>query len=163
MKRGTIISVSVCAVLIAGLTFGLPNVNIEKSDLVSGGQRAIVLVGPSSLVGVENNGRSILSNERSDLRVQKERKPRVNRFDMATVDFDEYIKITNVGRSTITIQNVLINGKEHCVRLGTTSNLEPPVTLLDMGGWANLRFVCSGAIVEAKVGTDHGNATYSWK
>ena len=63
----------------------------------------------------------------------------------------------------MTIRNVLINGKEHCAKLGNVSDLEPPVTLLDMGGWSNLRFVCSGAIADVKIVTDPGNATCSFK
>jgi hypothetical protein len=163
MKRRTIISLSVCSVFIAGLTFAVPNATNDNNDLVSDGQRAIVLVGPSTVADVKNDRSSLLPNKQPDLRVEKETKPRVNIFGMSTGGFDEYVKLTNVGRSRITILNVLLNEKEHCAKLGTVSNFEPPVTLDDMGGWSSLRFVCSGEIVEAKVETDRGNATYSWR
>lgn len=123
----------------------------------------IVLGGLWVLGGFENDGSSMLQNEQPDLRVEKDRKPRVNNFGMPTGYFDEYVKVTNVGRSNIKIRNVLINDKEHCAKVGDVSKFEPPLTLLDMGGWSSFRFVCSGAIVEAKVETDHGNATYSWR
>jgi len=123
---------------------------------------AIIFGGLGVLGGFKNDGSAITLTERPTLLVEREKKPRVNNFGMPTGNFDEYVKFTNVGRSGITIRNVLINDKEHCAKLGST-NLEPPVTLFEMGGWSSLRFVCAGVMVEAKIETDRGNATYSWR
>jgi len=82
---------------------------------------------------------------------------------MPAAGFDEFVKLTNVGRSTLTIRNVLVNDMKHCAQLGEVSKFEPPLTLLDMGGWATLRIVCPGAIAKVTVETNHGSAIYSWK
>lgn len=125
---------------------------------------AIILGGMWGSGGFKSSGIKsgivISPNKQPDLRVEKEQKPRIDIFGMPTGGFDEYVKFTNVGRSRITIQNVLINDKEHCAKLGP---FEPPVTLIDMGGWSSLRFACSGRIAVVRVETDRGNATYSWR
>jgi hypothetical protein len=124
---------------------------------------ATALGGLWVLGGFRHDESSILPNEQPELRVEKDRRPRVNILGMPTGGFEDYVKFTNVGRSRIAIHNVLVNEKEHCAKLGNFSNYEPPVTLFDVGGWSSFRFVCSGAIAEVRVVTDHGNATYSWR
>jgi hypothetical protein len=107
--------------------------------------------------GFENEWHPISPNQQPDLLVEKELMPRLGHFGRPTGDFDEYVRFTNVGRTSIVIWNVLINDKEHCAKLGA---FEPPVTLFYMGGWSSLRFICPGHIAGVKVTTDHGNAIY---
>jgi len=117
----------------------------------------VILGALRAMGGFKNEWRSISPNEQPDLLVEKELMPRLGHFGRPTGDFDEYVRFTNVGRSSIVIWNVLINDKEHCAKLGA---FEPPVTLFHMGGWSSLRFVCPGHIAGVSVKTDHGNATY---
>lgn len=86
----------------------------------------IVFGGLWVLGGFENDGSSMLQNEQPDLRVEKDRKPRIKNFLMPTGYFDECVKATNVGRSNITIRNVLINDKEHWAKLGDVSKFDRP-------------------------------------
>lgn len=124
---------------------------------------AIVLGGLRALSGFNGEAISIALVGRADLLVEKDRTPWSNQVGMPAGGFGEYLKLTNVGRSAITIRNVLINDMEHCARLGDATKFEPPLTLLDMGGWATLRVVCPGAIAKVTVETNHGSTTYSWK
>ena len=163
MKRRTIISISVCAALTAGLTLGRPNAYTGKSHFAAVGQRAALIDRPSLLGGFDSTGSLFLPPEQPDLRIEKERTPRINSSGTPMGDFDEDVKFTNVGQSRITIRDVLINGKKHCAKLGNVSDLEPPVTLLELGGWSNFRFVCSGTVAEVRIVTNRGNSTYSFK
>ena len=124
---------------------------------------AIALGGLRALNAYDGEAISIALVGRADLLVEKDRTPWSNHVGMPAGGFGEYLKLTNAGRSTITIRNVLINDMEHCAKLGDVSKFEPPLTLLDMGGWATLRVVCPGAIAKVTVETNHGSATYSWK
>jgi len=119
--------------------------------------------GLRALSGFYGEAISIALVGRADLLVEKDRTPWSNHVGMPAGGFGEYLKLTNVGRSAITIRNVLINDMEHCAKLGDVSKFEPPLTLLDMGGWATLRVVCPGAVAKVTVETNHGSTTYSWK
>ena len=124
---------------------------------------AIALGGLRTLSGFNNEAIAILPGDRTGLLIERAGTSRTNDVDMPIDGPGEYLKLTNVGRSTITVRNVLINGRKHCAQLGNAGTFEPPLTLLDMGGWATLRFVCPGTIVRVTVETSRGNATYSWK
>jgi hypothetical protein len=124
---------------------------------------AIAVAGLRALSGFNRDAISIALVGRADLLVEKDRTPWSNHVGMPAGGFGEYLKLTNAGRSAITIRNVLINDMAHCAKLGDVSKFEPPLTLLDMGGWAALRVVCPGAIAKVTVETNHGSTTYSWK
>jgi hypothetical protein len=125
---------------------------------------AIAIGGLRARSGFDRETISIALIDRADLLVEKEKTPWPGYYvGMRTVEFGEYLKLTNVGRSTITIRNILINDMEHCAKLGEVSKFEPPLTLRDMGGWATLRVVCPGAVAKVTVETNHGITTYSWK
>jgi hypothetical protein len=124
---------------------------------------AIALGGLRALSGFNGEAISIALAGRTDLLVEKDRTPWSSLIGIPADGHGEYLKLTNIGRSAITVRNVLINDMEHCAKLGDVSKFELPLTLPDLGGWATLRDVCPGAIAKVTVETSHGSTTYSWK
>jgi hypothetical protein len=115
-----------------------------------------------SIFAVTNEGGSVsqAQADKPELRVEKEMKPKINTFGIPTGDFVESAKIINVGRLKMELESVVFNDRIDCA-----SKYEPiqlPMTL-DIGDFVLVDYVCSGTIVEAKIVTDHGTATYTWK
>jgi hypothetical protein len=124
---------------------------------------AIALGGLRALNAYDGEAISIALAGRADLLVEKERTPWSSLVGIPTDGHGEYLKLTNIGRSAITVRNVAINDMEHCAKLGDVSKFELPLTLPELGGWATLRVVCPGAIAKVTVETSRESTTYSWK